>query len=415
MKMLVNLYNRHFVVMLFICSALFFSCETKSEIIPQLFVGNNKLQQPFGLCSHISRTGECCEFDVIDKELATINNVGATMVRTDFDWGIFRTEKRESLSFKRFDVMVEKANDNNIGILGILPPATRDEHELWTSHVSQLINRYKNNIKYWEVLNEADFLFKRIAGFCAADYLDLLSKGCTSIRLKGEGTKVLFSGINPLTSFADSVFQMGGGKFFDIMNMHQYTYDKDPESLLDVFRKLSDLLEKYKIRKTVWMTETGYPTKGKLSVSEVVQAQNLPRIYLIALSSGVDKVFWYKSRSRETDSIDREAHFGIWHKDCTPKPAFYSYKTMTQMLNTGSTRPRLIRKGNTYFCFWKRHDGKRVYALWNNKGNKLVKMEIKGKAEFYNYMGENMQVSNEIVIGKGITYIVGPQKIDLVN
>lgn len=190
MKMLVNLYNRHFVVMFFICCALLFSCETKSEIIPWLFVGNNKLQQPYGLCSQISRTGDCCEFDVIDKELATINKVGVTMVRTDFDWGIFRTEKRESPSFKRFDVMVENANANNIGILGILPPATRNEHESWTSHVSQLINRYKKNIKYWEVLNEVVFLSKRIAGFCAADYLDLLSKGCTSIRLKGEG-KVL--------------------------------------------------------------------------------------------------------------------------------------------------------------------------------------------------------------------------------
>ena len=71
-------------------------------------------------------------------------------------------------------------------------------------------------------------------------------------------------------------------------------------------------------------------------VSPERQAQLLARTYLLAFEGGVDAVFWYNLRAFENDPFYNEDHFGIVHKDLSPKPAFLAYQTLIRARPAGS-------------------------------------------------------------------------------
>lgn len=393
----------------------FHACQAETETIVPLFKCSKKLQQPYGICSHVSRSGPIGEFDVKDKELSFINDIGATEIRTDFDWVNFRTAKDDSLNFGRFDQMINTTRKYDKNILGVISVTKRDLQDLWSRHTGKLIERYSQYVRYWEIVNEADLVYKRIPSFCAADYMDLLERGCKDVRSFGKGGKVLFSGMGVLNNnFADSVLGMGASKYFDIMNLHHYTNHDEPERFIEWYRTVAELMRKHNVSKPVWLTETGYPTGGKLSVDEREQALRLPRVFLISFACGIDKVYWYKSRSREEDDNDREHHFGICHKDFSPKPAYYTYTTLTRMCPNKSTRPVLKRCGRLYVASWKRPDGKMVWAIWTSRNEIVIDLKIKGNYKLYDVEGNLVRNKNlqSYSVSNSVTYIVGAKKLE---
>ena len=48
-------------------------------------------------------------------------------------------------------------------------------------------------------------------------------------------------------------------------------------------------------------------------------------------------------------------------------------------------------------------------------GTKCVKLKIQGRGEFFNYLGEPIINSNDVLIGEGVTYIVGPSSIEILD
>lgn len=100
------------------------------------------------------------------------------------------------------------------------------------------------------------------------------------------------------------------------------------------------------------------------SITERRQAEVLPRYFIIAFSQGVKKVFWYSLRSWENTPGNPEAHYGILHRNHTPKPAYDAFRLLTGMLPDGSTVPVLKQEGRVYTASWKRPDGAKVFAVW---------------------------------------------------
>ncbi len=145
------------------------------------------------------------------------------------------------------------------------------------------------------------------------------------------------------------------------------------------------------------------------SVSKEMQAKLLPRTYLIALSEGIRKIFWYSFRSMGTNANSREAHFGILERDLSRKPAYTAYRTLTGLLPSGSTRPEW--KKNAWLCSanWFRPDGTKVYALWCVRGKSDVKPKIRGTVrEIRDYLGNPVELRNgTFTVSDGITYLVG--------
>lgn len=383
------------------------SCSAQMEVVKPLFKGSNHLEEPYGVCSHISRRGKMFEFDVRDKEMNAVNLLGATYIRTDYDWGNFRNNDKGPLNFGYFDEIFSMAQNSDKKILGIFTPSSKKEHDKWELHTASLVKRYAGKVNAWEIVNEADLVHRRISGFNSHDYMRMLKSGSRLVKKNNRHAKVIYGGISmDNISFIDTTFVNGASHFFDIMNIHVYTNKNEPEYMVSYLKQIQNLMQKYKIKKPIWISETGYTTKGKLSVDEEAQAIRLPRMYLLSFAYGVDKVFWYTTRSCELDDSEREWHFGIFHKDYAPKPAFFAYRTLVQMCPNKSSRPKLYQYSNIYIATWKQPNKEKVWAIWTSKGEKKVDLEIKGNYEVYDSKG--MKKTNiPQMVTPSVLYVVG--------
>ena len=153
------------------------------------------------------------------------------------------------------------------------------------------------------------------------------------------------------------------------------------------------------------------------TVPEEVQARHLPRTYLLAFASGVEKVLWYNLRAAEWDIYEREACFGIVNAKVEPKPAFQTYKTLYALCPNGSTRPELTadKERNRYVVSWTNPDGQRCWAIWNSKQDETVRLAVKGDiARVLDDFGKPLPTPTDtLAIGTHIVYLVGPTSVTI--
>ena len=395
----------------------FTSCDAGNREYPCLFVCSDTLESPYGLCTHINRKGDRYEFDTREKEIEMIHNVGAEWIRTDFDRGRFVSkEAKNEMVFTHFDKVMETVGLDKLGMLGIISRLKEmGQIDEWRNYVCQIARRYQS-VSHWEIINEADSKYGK-NGLLISDYVKLLKEGYFAIKEGNQESKVLISGLaHSMRPFMDTVFASGGADYFDIMNVHHYSNKRrEPEEFIEFYNQLSDKMAEYKVEKPVWLTETGCSSAPNWA-SEEVQAQRLPRIFLISFACGIDKVFWYKTRSNELKEADKECHFGLWHKNYSPKPAYYAYQTLVNMCPDKSVRPKLRRQGDIYMAQWMRPDKKIVWAIWSQDKHRNVGLTIEGKYVCYDTMGNVVQLHGKTTdVSPSVVYIVGAKSVILEN
>ena len=409
---------KKYVTLISLFFFLLISCQAETEVYTSLFRSSSRLDNPYGVCSHINRKGERNEYDTRIHDVAMISAAGATFVRTDFDWNICQPHVEGPFNFEQHLAMMESVNNEKLHVLGILwPTVSSRSFSQYEEYVKRNVSLFKESVKYWEVVNEADQLNRRIADFTAEAYVKLLRETNRIIKKENRRAKVLISSVDIYyNKFYEEVFKAGVSNDFDILNIHWYANkETQPEDLIGYLKWIKALSTKYGINKSAWLTETGCTTVPSYA-TEDIQAQRLPRIFLISFALGMDKVFWYKSRSCELSVDNAEDYYGLWHKDYTPKPAFFVYKTLTEMCPNKSIRPTLVRKGNIYVASWKRPDKKKVWALWTREGKEDVFVDIQGQYSCYDLKGNALRLNdNKYKISPHIIYIVGANNVQIQN
>ena len=172
--------------------------------------------------------------------------------------------------------------------------------------------------------------------------------------------------------------------FMDILNVHYYSGRQPPEiatrdanvvrqgeeqstiSYPDNLRELIAWRDKYATGKPIWLTETGYDSAGSHGIDERLQAARIPRVTLMALAAGVDKVFIYRE-SGSTPS--QHAAAGLLRNDSSPKPSYFSVATMLRELadmSQGSSLRLLDSDPNIWLFAWDTPKGK-VLSAWTVK------------------------------------------------
>lgn len=140
---------------------------------------------------------------------------------------------------------------------------------------------------------------------------------------------------------------------------------------------------------------------------EAEQARRVARVYLLALAHGVERVFWYNLRSRETDPYEPEDCFGLIHADFTEKPSLQAYRTLTRMLPPGSTRPQLKIEANVFTATWTRPDGSHVTALWSPYVPVRWRQFQHGRLSVYSHMGEELRFTGKYMeLTDAVKYVV---------
>ena len=406
------------IVIVFFMTFVIQACSKEQEL-SCLFSCEERIENPYGICSHISRRN--WDYEFASQSLQTVVDLGATWVRSDIDF--FDRPKHDDKINVFFDSVFNTVSSFNVNFLGILTNPWKSyawlDMNRFAAYSQYVVNRYSTQIFYWEILNEVDLISKwrkdAIDG-----YVNTLKNIYQVIHSANSRNKVLLSGLSSVqNNFLDQILSLKAYDYFDIANFHSYDV---PENLPHHFLKIKEMMEKYNWYKPIWITEYGYHTaldslkNVQKDSLELIQAQRVARAHIIAFAYGIEKVFWYNLRSFEKNDYNMEDHFGLVHKDFSQKPASIAYKVMTTMCPSGSSRPKLEKKGEVYLSSWKKTNGGDVWALWHPSKEKKIFLVIEGNAQLYDFLGNQVLYNdNQITVSPGVVYIVGATSVKFAN
>ena len=223
------------------------------------------------------------EFDEREKTYEMMRAAGMDYVRSDFHFVRCRSKARgEAWNFDMYDRVVDDAKRHGIEVLPILmnPPEwgrddfSRHEGE-WSEFVRETVRHFKGRIPVYEVCNEPN-LNSFWNNPKPESYLAALRTAYSSIKAEDPSAKVMVSGFSgvPL-DFIERIYALGGKEFFDIMNVHPYTWPNPPNGMLEpMMAGLKNLMARYGDGgKPVWITEIGWPThKARLPAKDLLLA-----------------------------------------------------------------------------------------------------------------------------------------------
>ena len=185
-------------------------------------------------------------------------------------------------------------------------------------------------------------------------------------------------------SIASRTYQYPDGKcpldFVDIINVHFYSGQEPPETCTtdgnasvtssttfpENLRELAAWRDRYAAQKPIWMTETGYDSAGPFGTTEAIQAARLPRVVMLCLASGVERVLVY----RETGSTpSMHACSGVLREDFSPKPSWFTFGTLIRQFHgvQGGAKRLPHADENVWLMEWDA-GGKPLLTVWTVDG-----------------------------------------------
>jgi hypothetical protein len=336
--------------------------------------------EPFGIggvaYSHAKASGSKTVFKDAEAHLTLFNTTGAKWARQDFWWGLIEPEKGK-WEWEYFDKAMESYKRHDLNLLAILcygsawytdAPVTRSERKLFGRYVYNMVKRYKDTCKYWEIWNEPNILPFWSPKPRAEDYAALLKVAYKQAK-KADPECIVVGGVfaGPDSRFLDEMYQHGVKGYFDILSFHTYGQDPREDIRIQGVEDLRNVMKKYDDEKPIWCTETGVFT-GAGGADQETQAKLVVKSTITLLSADVEKVFQLSLRNwtKEEDAVDHSARYGLYLVDGTPKKAAIAFKTMVRELTGARYIGRAdIVEGVRGHLFEK--DGEQVLVLWSLK------------------------------------------------
>jgi hypothetical protein len=207
----------------------------------------------------------------------------------------------------------------------------------WSAAVEATVARFApQGVHTWEVWNEPNQ-----AGFWSPQpdpdqYYRLLVASYRAIKKADPQATVLGCSLAGPTErgpaepckFAETVFQLGGGKVMDAIAIHPYRrFSPEATDYVGGLKAIRALVAKQGGSMPIWISEIGWGNDAS-GCSEAWSAKMLPRAYLLAIVEGVKNIAWRDFRDRGDDSRQGEENCGLlWH-DLTPKPGYFALRTV---------------------------------------------------------------------------------------
>jgi hypothetical protein len=177
--------------------------------------------------------------------------------------------------------------------------------------------------------------------------------------------------------------------FIDLVDIHPYGNHEEFSKKVKAFK---NFMAKHQLNLPIWASELGVSSTSSSGIEDLEgHAQEVLKIYVTGLSLGVKKMFWsgFKDFKPQGDpSATPFTYMGFSYYDGTRKPAFYTYKLMTTILEGSDWRNTEVlsenKNGVFIYRFLKKESGKEVFVGWWNSSDssaeKVVQlMGIKAK------------------------------------
>ena len=200
-----------------------------------------------------------------------------------------RGHRQADWLYAKSEVVRTMQGFENQGRKAIKPPL-----EDWKRMVTAIAERYKGKIKYYEVMNEPNIIWRDFATYYP--YLesahDVLKGIDARNQVVGFSTTGDYGG--NINGFFATMLKMGAGKFCDVASFHSYSalFEDTPKSGTAVISQFKKSLLESGVNVPLWHTELYYinPTSkggGDHANGPVFHAGYLIRRYLVDASSGV--------------------------------------------------------------------------------------------------------------------------------
>ncbi len=306
--------------------------------------------------------------------------------------------------------------------------------EVWKDYVRTLTQHYKGRITYWEVLNEPNLAMSagQYLPYLQATY-EAAKEGNPDCQIVGVCATSDFAG-KP-GDFTQSVLELGGSKYFDLLSVHLYhptppeeTLGMGSDKLIQNWRET--LKAKYGKDTSVWNTEKSYIPRelaySSLKNNSPLEYCDEPQFlintfkdkaeYLIretlldSIAGGKGRFFWFGVFDYGSSFINIRSFqpYGLNHTefDQSPCPELIAANGLARALEGMSHPFRQLALGDsTYVCIFTGDKGS-MAAVWDWKKKSRLVIPL-GKTPFVmrNFFGEPLPVTSnangELVLEAG--------------
>jgi len=252
-------------------------------------------------------------------------------------------------------------------------------------------------LRVYEIWNEPNLTDPNWGAWVGTpqQYLEMLRAAAEAVKRADPDAKVTnagYAGIQVKTVDQLRSHAYSDGKhpldFIDVLNVHFYSGRIPPEVATDDFnaheagdttaeedlRRLVAWRDRHKPGMPIWLSETGYDSAGPYGTDERTQAARLPRVVMLALANGMDKVFVYRE-SGSTASM--HAASGLLRDDGSMKPSWLTYATLIRQLDGVQGGPIKLpcKDKNVRLYLWQR--GKeRILTAWTIEGQGKLDLNL---------------------------------------
>lgn len=277
----------------------------------------------------------------------------------------FSRQYLESLGGERGIMEYMKANTVDMN-----DPEQKADAELY---VKAFVNRYKDKIKHWG----GD------EGIPDPHTFDIMKNIYTWIKEVDPDAVVLITAVagdnddmyNKHLEAFDSLLAKGAGDYFDVANIHYYgKIEGDFEERLEQrFDEYKAIMDKYGVKKPIWVTETS-TSSYKESVlsgpsSEQTQARHVVKRLVIFSAKGAEKVLWHNYRATFKDNKFYQCNL-VDPETNTPKPSYYTFKLMVDKLGYYKS-VETLRRDNVRLYKFTTHTNKAIFVAWSTSSQTI--------------------------------------------
>ena len=347
-------------------------------------------ESPFGVCTHFGQFKH-----KVPETLELIKRMGATWIRDELYWSNIEREKGKFQFPEYYDAYMKAAGKLGIRPLIIfnyanrhydngLAPHTEEGRQAFARYCVELMNRYGQICRHWEVWNEPNIGFWQPKPN-PEDYTNLLKTVYETVK-KVDPRAIVVGVCTAGTDFGfiEEVLKRGGGKFMDAISVHPYRYPRSPEAtgFVDEMKRLKELLDKYGAgHLKVWLTEFGYPTHITGGTPQWLSAAYIVRTFLWALTLPfIERLFVYDFQDDGEDPTYNEHNFGLIRFDGSPKVGYAAFNTMVRMLYRKNFA-RQVEIADGVVCLVFSGDDGEVWVLWSaDDKERKVSLPVQSKS-----------------------------------
>ena len=193
-----------------------------------LFPCTQTLQNPYGVCTHVTRQG--WDYEIREREMDMLQEAGVGWFRSDLDFGTVFSGSPSYFSPKVFENVLNSAEERELQLLGILTWLGKYpwDDPNYASYIDTLAFHFNGRIRYWEMLNEVN-LMPGIRNL-PENYVKSLQLVYDRLKDRSPQNQVVLSGLAEMQSnFFEELCKLKAQDYYDVMNFHSYF---SPEELI---------------------------------------------------------------------------------------------------------------------------------------------------------------------------------------